>query len=47
VKGSDFGAFLINLLNNNSELLDNLENVYLYMDNVKIHHSKILAPLMK
>ena len=45
-KGSDFGTFLINLLKNNNELLENLETVYFYMDNAKIHQSKILNQLL-
>jgi len=46
VKGSDFGAFLINVIVNNEELYSNIDNVYFYLDNEKIHYSKILKSLL-
>ena len=40
-----FGLILINILNNNVELIENFKSVNFYVDNCKIHHSKILFPV--
>ena len=42
IKGIDFSLFLINILNNNVKLIETFINVYFYVDNCKIHHSKKL-----
>ena len=41
VKAQDFSCFIINLINNNEELKSNPENFIFFMDNARIHNSKI------
>jgi hypothetical protein len=44
VKGKDFGAFLVNLINS-LPLVNSLDNYVFFMDNSKTHHAKILKTL--
>lgn len=45
VTASDYGAFICNLLKNNSGLIPNRHKFVLYMDNAPIHKARLLRPL--
>ena len=46
ITGKEFGAFMINFLLNNKEILANLSKYCFFMDNAPIHRAEILKPFL-
>ena len=46
VKAKDFGSFLITLIQNTPEISNNLAKTVFVFDNARIHHAKLLKPLL-